>query len=206
MSKCSIHIRLFTIITLAACVFFLTNCSKKDPLQKTQAVSPTQNQAEQAPDVRVKNEPSQDAVLSDNDVEEDVKETEGTDNSREPSEQYSFPTLTKPQVRMNHPIVTGNLDKRLVQKVFRMHTGELRACYEKELAKNKDLSGDLTINWNIEPQGTVSNVEIMDSTMPNPTMEKCLVSTVKTWKFSVPDAIHDPIQVSYPLSFLIENQ
>lgn len=106
----------------------------------------------------------------------------------------------KPQVKMKNPEVSGSLDKRIIQKVVRQHHGELRACYEREVAKIKGLGGTITVVWLISPQGAVTKVIMKGSTMKNKNVEQCVTNAIKFWRFPAPKG-GGAVQVEYPFDF-----
>lgn len=106
----------------------------------------------------------------------------------------------KPQVKMKNPEVSGSLDKRIIQKVVRQHHGELRACYEREVAKIKGLAGTITVVWLISPQGAVTKVIMKGSTMKNKNVEQCVTNAIKFWRFPAPKG-GGAVQVEYPFDF-----
>ena len=106
----------------------------------------------------------------------------------------------KPKLKMKNPEITGSIDKRLIQKVVRQHTNELRACYERELAKVKDLKGRIVAVWIIAPQGNVTSAVIKETTMNNKNVETCITDSVKYWRFPAPKG-GGMAQVEYPFEF-----
>ena len=110
----------------------------------------------------------------------------------------------KPKVQMKNPEVTGSLDKRIIQKVVRQHAGELRACYEKELAKVKGLNGRVVVVWIISPQGAVTKALVKESTIKNKAVEDCVINSIKFWRFPVPKG-GGMVQIEYPFVFELSN-
>lgn len=106
----------------------------------------------------------------------------------------------KPTVKMKNPEVSGSLDKRIIQKVVRQHHGELRACYEREVAKVKGLSGTVTVVWLISPQGAVTKVFLKSSTIKNKNVENCVANSIKFWRFPAPKG-GGAVSVEYPFDF-----
>ncbi|MBQ9396709.1 MAG: AgmX/PglI C-terminal domain-containing protein [Proteobacteria bacterium] len=106
----------------------------------------------------------------------------------------------KPRVKMANPEVTGSLDKRIIQKVVRQHSGELRNCYEKELAKIKGLNGRVVAVWLISPQGSVSNAVVKESTIKNKNVENCVINSIKFWRFPSPKG-GGAVKIEYPFVF-----
>ena len=93
----------------------------------------------------------------------------------------------KPRLRAYADEITGEVDKRIVQKVFRQHTGQLTVCYENEVVHQKDLNGRILINWTISPKGLVNKVEIMKSSLNNKNVEDCVRNSIEFWHFPAPN-------------------
>ena len=106
----------------------------------------------------------------------------------------------KPQVKMKDPTVNGSIDKRIIQKVVRQHSGELRSCYERELAKTKDLAGRVQMMWIISPQGVVTKALVKESTIKNKTVEDCIKNSILHWRFPVPKG-GGLVSIEYPFVF-----
>lgn len=106
----------------------------------------------------------------------------------------------KPAVKMKDPTVNGSIDKRIIQKVVRQHSGELRSCYERELAKTRDLAGRIVIVWLISPQGMVTKALVKETTMKNKTVEDCIKNSILHWRFPAPKG-GGIVQIEYPFVF-----
>ena len=91
-------------------------------------------------------------------------------------------------------------DKELVRRVVHAHHAQLRYCYESELVRNPDMSGKVTIKWVIGPQGTVTQVNTLASTLGNKRVESCINARVKSWNFPPPKDGGIAI-VTYPFVF-----
>ena len=109
----------------------------------------------------------------------------------------------KPALKMKNPEVSGAMDKRIIQKVVRQHSAELRACYEKELAKTKGISGRIVVNWEIEAQGSVSKAEVKESTVGNSDLESCFTESIKFWRFPAPKGGQN-VKVDYPFELMVQ--
>ncbi len=105
-----------------------------------------------------------------------------------------------PQMKALNPDVNGSLDKRVIQKIVRQHTGELRACYERELAKIKGLNGKVTMNWFVAPDGSVTKVFVKETTMKNKAVENCMSNSIAHWRFPQPKG-GGMCSVVYPFDF-----
>lgn len=105
-----------------------------------------------------------------------------------------------PKMKALNPDVTGSLDKRVIQRVVRQHSGELRACYEREVAKVKGLNGRVEMTWIIAVNGSVAKVYVTSTTLKNKNVENCLVNSIKFWRFPTPKG-GGMVQVNYPFVF-----
>jgi hypothetical protein len=99
----------------------------------------------------------------------------------------------------NAPPPSGGLTAEQIRRVVVAHSGALRACYESEVQRNPSLKGGVTMQWNIEPGGTVTSASVAGSTINNARVEGCIVRQVKTWKF--PAASQPTTVGAYPFKF-----
>jgi TonB family protein len=76
---------------------------------------------------------------------------------------------------------TGSRNRDAVAAVVAGHTSAIQYCYQRELKRNPNLKGKIVVRFVITPQGTVSSVTIIASTLGNPTVESCIVERIKRW-------------------------
>lgn len=100
----------------------------------------------------------------------------------------------------NKTIVQGGLDKETIARVIKRHWNEIKYCYEKELSKDPNLYGKVTVNFIIDGTGTVSEASIQQTTMNNENVEACMLSHVRRWRFPEPKGGGEVI-VTYPWVF-----
>ena len=104
--------------------------------------------------------------------------------------------IPSPTARDNHS-GQGNLDARLIRQVIRDHIGEVKSCYEPQLAKMPNLQGRMTVRFTIAASGQVVAAALQDSTMGDALVESCTVATVHRWQF--PELCgRTTLVVSYP--------
>ncbi|MBK7860958.1 MAG: AgmX/PglI C-terminal domain-containing protein [Archangiaceae bacterium] len=94
---------------------------------------------------------------------------------------------------------SGSIDKEAVAKVVNSHLQEVRACYERALLKDPGLAGKIVLEWGISTSGTVTSAKTKSSTMKNASVEGCIMTSLKTWKF--PSAKGGNVMISYPFMF-----
>lgn len=95
----------------------------------------------------------------------------------------------------------GALDKDIIRRVVRSHIVEVRACYNKGLARDKTLKGRVMITFTIGADGAVSAAEVAESTFKDAEVARCVAAAVKTWEFPEPEGGGNVV-VSYPFVLL----
>ncbi len=102
-------------------------------------------------------------------------------------------------VRGEAPAVDGELDPSIVSKEVRSRLGAIKACYERALKRNPNLSGKIVIRWTITPAGTVSGVDVENDTMGDNEVSGCIKSLIARWRFPAPAG--GSVEVAYPFVF-----
>lgn len=78
---------------------------------------------------------------------------------------------------------TGELPKAVIKAYIATKMGAIKACYQKGLQGNPDLSGKIRVKFLIQPNGAVNPAKIDESTIGNDNVENCVLNNVKVWKF-----------------------
>ncbi|MBN2575533.1 MAG: AgmX/PglI C-terminal domain-containing protein [Deltaproteobacteria bacterium] len=95
----------------------------------------------------------------------------------------------------------GALDKEIIRRIVRAHMNEVKYCYDRELVRNKDLAGRISLQFVISGTGQVISSFVQSTTMNNVRVESCVAGAVKRWSFPKPTGGGIAI-VSYPLNFV----
>ena len=102
-------------------------------------------------------------------------------------------------VKSEAPAVDGELDPAMVAKEVRSRLGAIKACYERALKRNPNLSGKIVIHWTITQAGTVSGVDVEQDTLGDAEVASCIKSLVARWRFPAPSG--GSVEVSFPFVF-----
>jgi TonB family protein len=100
------------------------------------------------------------------------------------------------------PDATGTaatLDRGAITQVVRSHMSEVRLCYERRLAEDPQLAGQVTVTFVVSPDGHVSVASVSGTTIHDAAVEACVVGVVRRWTF--PATAGDPVTISYPFVF-----
>lgn len=94
-------------------------------------------------------------------------------------------------------VISGGLDRALIQATILRYLSQVRACYEEGLKKNADLIGQVTVNFEISGQGAVNYSRVQRSSLGDRDVESCITQRMMTWKFPTPKG-NVNVKVSYP--------
>jgi len=90
-------------------------------------------------------------------------------------------------------------DNNAINKVVTSNKTSIRMSYEKYLKRIPDLAGKITIRFTILASGKVTNVQILENTTGNNSLEKDIIRKIKMWQFE--DITEGEVTVTYPFVF-----
>ncbi len=92
-----------------------------------------------------------------------------------------------PRPARSTPLV-GSIGREALAKVLQEHSGEITACYQRELEQDRSLEGKVKLKWTVQADGSVTDVEVdgAGTTLPNRRAVDCMVSRVAGWRFPPP--------------------
>jgi hypothetical protein len=105
----------------------------------------------------------------------------------------------KASLKTEAPAVDGELDPNMVAKEVKSRLGAIKACYERALKRNPNLSGKVVIHWTITQAGTVSGVDVEQDTLGDAEVASCIKALVARWRFPAPAG--GSVDVSFPFVF-----
>ena len=94
--------------------------------------------------------------------------------------------------------VRGYVDRNVIREPIRRASGELRQCYERALRDDATLDGRLVVGFEVHPDGKVRRVEIVESELLSPELERCVLGVFRRLRF---ERVHGVVRVRYPLIF-----
>ncbi|MCX5745331.1 MAG: AgmX/PglI C-terminal domain-containing protein [Proteobacteria bacterium] len=105
-------------------------------------------------------------------------------------------TALVPTITLETPAVDGSLDRAIIRRYIRRNTQKIQYCYEKQLLVTSTLTGTVTTQFTILPDGTVgaSTAAGLD-----PTVAACIAGVIKEIAFPRPTS--GAVRVSYPFTF-----
>ena len=96
--------------------------------------------------------------------------------------------------------LTGSLDADIIRRVVREHAGQVRYCYETQLAMSPGLTGKVVMRWVINDEGRVTQSSSADNQTGSAALEGCLSTRINTWVFPKPKG-GGVVVVNYPFVF-----
>jgi hypothetical protein len=95
--------------------------------------------------------------------------------------------------------VNGRLPPEVVQRIVRQNFGRFRLCYEQGLQSNPALTGRVTVKFQIDASGAVTNVADGGSDLPSTGTVACVVRGFTNLSFPQPEG--GIVSVTYPVHF-----
>lgn len=77
----------------------------------------------------------------------------------------------------------GELPKSVVAAYMNSKAGAIKACYQKGLQSNPDLSGSIKVRFLIQPSGSIAGAKMESSSLGAESVETCIMNNIKSWKF-----------------------
>jgi len=97
----------------------------------------------------------------------------------------------------NEMTIEGGLDKNIIAATIAKYLNQVRSCYEMGLAKNEKLQGQVAIHFVISGSGQVSKNNLIETSLKDPVVEKCILQKNLTWIFPKPRGGVN-VDVNYP--------
>ncbi len=109
--------------------------------------------------------------------------------------------VPEPVVTSGRPQMTGGLDREIIKRVVRQHYRELKYCYEKELQKNRGLSGQINVKFTIAGDGQVIAALHEGGSLESPAVASCVTGKIRRWVFPRQKGNDGMVIVKYPFRF-----
>jgi hypothetical protein len=106
-------------------------------------------------------------------------------------------TSSVPTVSIGSPTAQGDLDKAIIRRYIKRNIAKIQYCYEKELLAKPTLSGTVTTQFFITPNGNVASAS---GSGVDGDVSSCVASVIKGIEFPKPKG-GGGVQVNYPFTF-----
>lgn len=94
-------------------------------------------------------------------------------------------------------VVVGGLDASVIKRIIKRNEGDIKYCYERRLNARPNLSGVFEAEFFISASGSVQRSGSSRNTLGDATLNNCINSSIKTWKFPKPVG-GTVVKVNYP--------
>ncbi len=96
-------------------------------------------------------------------------------------------------------LVIGIPDEEGIKKIIAEKKFELGLCYELALRRNQKLKGEMQWQWNIDIKGQVFKIILLESSLKDEQMARCIENKMASWAFPKPR--NGSIRVSHSFAF-----
>jgi len=93
----------------------------------------------------------------------------------------------------------STLSDAYISSVVQSKKGFMNRCYAQALRNNPGLSGQIHLTFSIAPNGDVSSLKVLKSTINDGDLQKCVLSVLERARFR--SFTGDPVVVNYPIYF-----
>jgi TonB family protein len=97
----------------------------------------------------------------------------------------------------------GGRDREEVEEVFDQNKGAIYSRYNRALRENPTLQGKVVLRLTIQPDGSVSDCQVISSELKDPDLEAKLIALVKTFRFKSKDIA--AVTTTKPIDFFPSN-
>jgi hypothetical protein len=97
------------------------------------------------------------------------------------------------------PKVKRSLTPEQLQHTMKSRQTAMAACYELSPAKEKELAGELTVDFTVEPSGKVTGESLVNDSIDDKILSECVVGVVRDTSFPSSETA---IDVSWPMRFV----
>jgi hypothetical protein len=102
------------------------------------------------------------------------------------------------RVRVGEPTVSGDLDKKVIQRYIRQHIPQFQDCYEMALLMEPRLAGTVSVRFEIDGNGVVSKAS---ATGVKKEVAECVAQQIQQIQFPRPPKGGKVVVSSYPFTF-----
>lgn len=96
--------------------------------------------------------------------------------------------------------VAGGRDMEAIRRVFEQHKGAIYALYNRALRSDPGLKGKFVFHIVIEPDGSISSINLVDSQLEDQKLELKLLARIQMISFGAEDVAATP--VNYKFDFM----
>lgn len=68
-----------------------------------------------------------------------------------------------------------------ITRIMLLHNRTIQDCYKQALKRNPELKGKIVVRFSVKPDGTVNLVNIINSSIDDNRLERCIVRRIKRW-------------------------
>ncbi|MBL8919020.1 MAG: AgmX/PglI C-terminal domain-containing protein [Myxococcaceae bacterium] len=96
-------------------------------------------------------------------------------------------------------IDTPDISPDALASWMRQRRSAIQSCYERELKRDRSLSGRLVVKFVITPRGRVSELDLSEGSLHNRNVSDCITSIARNWV--LPFTPEDDVPVAFPFVF-----
>ena len=92
-----------------------------------------------------------------------------------------------------------------IREIVALYVGGLQYLYNKELRKDPTLHGKVTVTFEIDPSGRVTETVLVSSSIGSKSLVESILHSIRNWKFPGVSEEYGNVRVTYPFAFVIRS-
>ncbi len=96
---------------------------------------------------------------------------------------------------------TAGRDADAIEAMITRHRAQIAYCYQRELKSNPGLKGRVVVRFTVRANGRVTGAKVVQSTMGNAKVERCIVGIIRRFKFETVGKEKGNLTYEYPFMF-----
>lgn len=113
-----------------------------------------------------------------------------------------LPEVVEKPSQSEEEIRGGGRSPYEIRKIVASYLGGLRYLYNKELRKDPELRGKITVAFDIAPSGQVTHSSLLSSSLDSSTLEQSVLASILKWRFPSVSEDKGSTKVTWPFVFV----
>jgi TonB family protein len=92
-----------------------------------------------------------------------------------------------------------------IRETVALYIGGLQYLYNQELRKDPTLHGKVTVTFEIDPSGRVTETILVSSSIRSKSLVEAILGSIRKWKFPGVSEEYGNVRITYPFAFVIRS-
>jgi len=104
-----------------------------------------------------------------------------------------------------HAEGTEGRSETTIRETVALYVGGLQYLYNKALRKDPTLRGKVTVTFEIDPSGSVTETVLVSSSIRSRSLVEAILHNIRNWKFPGVSKEYGNVRITYPFAFVVRS-